>query len=69
MTYWHWPTSFGYVVINDQNEAKEENDALLGWRKQELKNEYGSHMVLKLYCYKCRGFTCNHIQSVKEENV
>lgn len=69
MTYWHWPTSFGYVVIDDEHAAEEEQDALVGRRKQEFKNEYGSYKVLKLYCYKCRGFGCNHILSIKEENV
>lgn len=67
--YWHWPTSFGYVVIDDQSDEREENDALVGWRNQELKNEYGTHSLKKLYCYRCRSAMCVHINTIKDENV
>lgn len=68
MTYWHWPTSFGFVVIDDQSEAKDERDALIGYRKQEFKNEYGQHTALRKYCFFCRGFSCSYIQSIEMQD-
>lgn len=66
MTFWHWPTSFGYIVIDDECDEKENRDALIGWREKEFKNPYGNYTVPKLYCYFCRGFGCSHIQSIND---